>query len=83
VGDLMSELTNDQGWKVSAREQNARRVLCALGYRAVTRRLSTGGWMHSISHIETGKLRVASIHPDIYESMAVCYTLNKFEEEEG
>lgn len=79
----MSEamINQEQEWDISPTEDNARRVLFALGYRPVTRRLPSGIWMHSIYKISTGQLRIASIHADVYETMAVCYTMNKFDED--
>lgn len=83
--DILSEdmLDQEHEWEISPKEGQARRVLVALGYRSCSRRLPSGVWMHSIYRISTGQCRIASIHADVYETMAIAYTVNKFNEEPG
>ena len=64
-------------------EKNAQAVLAKLGFRSESTILPNRMcFQHSIYEATTGRLRWASIHPDIFLSMAITVTLDRMERRE-
>jgi len=76
---------SDKEWIPSLRVRNAQRVLFDLGYLCrsvpVVTPKDPDAWAHSIETINTGQIRCASIHSDIFESTAIALTLARIEQE--
>lgn len=64
---------------------NAKRTLEKLGYKCDSTLITEPGanqgeWAHVVSDPATGRLLAASIHPDVFQSLAISRTLVHLDE---